>query len=345
MTNFSRRRLAALLTGCLLACVATAATAALASKPQVKVTTGSATHRKGTAAELTAVIAEPPGIATSYYFRWGPTIAYGKQTPIVKVPAVKSKTVEKVKVGQGVSGLQPTIVYHFRVVVLFGEGTVIEGKDRTFTAKAAKPKLELTKLASATVGTPFVLNGVLGGLGNAGRHVTLEASPYPYLESFAPIGMAATTSATGRFAFRVGNLSRNTQFRVVTQDLRQLLSNVITVHAAVKVILHVRTSRSGLVRLYGTVTPAVSHAQVDFQLLRKIRPNKKEETTRYSTQFSTSVKKATRRFSHFSYVARVRRGGRYRAYVRVPAGPLFSGISTHTVVLHAAASTKKKHKG
>jgi hypothetical protein len=112
------------------------------------------------------------------------------------------------------------------------------------------------------------------------------------------------------------------------------------VQVAVRVSFSVRSSgRAGLVRLFGTVTPAVPGARVLFQLLKAVRPGKNEEPTRYVTQFSTSVKHGGRTFSRFSMVVKVRRGGRYRVFVKVHSpGPLASGVSTRTIVLHG---TKK----
>jgi hypothetical protein len=118
---------------------------------------------------------------------------------------------------------------------------------------------------------------------------------------------------------------------------------VVTVFAGVRVTLRARTSRqSGLVRVYGTVTPAVVGAQVFLQLHKAVRPGKNEVTARFVTQFSTVTKKATRTYSRFSVVVSVRQGGRYRAYVKPTSkGPLASGYSS-TLVLHASPAKAKR---
>jgi hypothetical protein len=101
----------------------------------------------------------------------------------------------------------------------------------------------------------------------------------------------------------------------------------------------------GLVRLFGTVTPAAVGAQVEIQLEKKVRPRAGSEETepaiRFATQFTTVVKKAGRTFSRFSLVATVRHGGHYRAFVKLKPGPLVSGSSTQTVLLHAAPTKRK----
>ncbi len=350
MRRFSRRQAGLLLVVGLTTAAPTLAVAA--HTLTARFATGHAAHVGISSAQLTGLVFEPPTEATSYFFQWGPKAAphtvqtFPKQTPTVNLPpGKKEKELEKIKVGQEITGLQPNGTYVFHIVGLYGAGKTKIGKESEFAVKAAKPKLELEKLASVSVGSPFVLDGVLTGSGNAGRRVELQATPFPYLEAFTSIGIPATTNATGHFAFRVANLTRSTEFRVVSQDLRPLFSTTMTVQAAVRVSFHVRSSsQQGFVRLYGTVSPAVSSgARVEFQLLKNIRPNKKEESTRYASQFFAEVKKATKSYSRFSAIVRIRHTGRYRAYVRLPRGPLASGFSARTIVLHAAPKAKRKH--
>jgi hypothetical protein len=292
---------------------------------------------------LTGVV-NPKGIPTSYYFQYGPSTLYGAQTPTVSVGAGTTG----VKVGQSVAGLQRGVVYHYRIVGVYGQNQAVFGRDRSFAVPGSVLKFELAKAPRVVIGTPFILTGTLSGLGGANHTVILQASPFPYLQPFTAIGVPGSTDAFGRFAFRVAHLSSSTQFRVITADPRPIYSRVLTVPAAVRVTLHVRSSgRPGLVRLYGRVTPAAVGAQVAFQLLKAVRPGplqKSEESetaTRYVTVFHTVVKKATRSYSHFSMVVKVKRGGRYRALVKVRPGPVVSGYSK-TVLLHAAPGKKKR---
>jgi hypothetical protein len=313
------------------------------------VSTGAAQHVLASSALLTGTL-NPNGIPTSYYFQWGPSTAYGAQTPTVSVGAGTTR----VKVGQAIVGLQRGALYHFRIVALYGQGAVAFGKDRSFIVAGSGLKFELAKAPRVVVGTPFILSGTLTGLGAANLTVILQASPFPYLQPFTTIGLPGTTDRFGRFAFRVAHLSRSTEFRVITADLRPLYSRVLTVPAMVRVTLRVRSSgRPGLVRLFGTVTPAAVGARVSLQLLKAVRPGpgrgseeseESETATRYVTQFRTVVKKATRSFSRFSMVVNVRHGGRYRAFVKVKPGPVASGYSSQTVVLHAAPSRKARRR-
>jgi hypothetical protein len=312
------------------------------NKPRV--TTGGVHRLTGTSAQLTGVIL-PKGQPTSYYFQWGPTIAYGAQTPTASAGSGPLK----VKVGQTLNGLQFGVLYHFRIVGVYSVGGVAQplvlGRDRTFSLKG-QLKFEVPKIAPVTVGSSFIFSGVLRGVGNAKHPVSLQASVFPYTEPPTTIGIAGVTDPFGRFAFRVAHLTTSTSFRVVTIDPRPIYSPIVRVGAAPKVTLHVRTSKSGLVRLYGTVTPSVVGAQLVIQLRKPIkqnRPTKSEATTRFVNAFTTVVKKGTRTSSRFSVVVKVRETGRYRALVKVKPGALVPGSSA-TVVLHAPPGSKAKPK-
>jgi hypothetical protein len=267
----------------------------------------------------------------SYYFVYGPTTAYGSQTAPATLPAGSAANT-KIKVGLPIAGLQPGVTYHYKAVLTFPGSA--PGRDHQFKTKGVGLAFAVPRTAQATYGTPFLLSGSLIGLGSANHRIALQASPFPYLEAFSSIGVPGVTNAAGRFAFRVGNLLTNTQFRLNTLDPLPVFSRVITVSVAVRVTLHVRTSSSGLVRLYGTITPAVHGAKVLLQVQKAVRPGKSEATTRYVSQFSTVPKKAHGNAMRFSTIVSIRHGGRYRAYVRLPTGPLASGTS-NTIVLRA----------
>ncbi|HEX4188454.1 MAG TPA: hypothetical protein VHY83_11195 [Solirubrobacteraceae bacterium] len=339
MQAFSRPRQISLVM-CVLAVAAlsTAASApAVTKSPLPGASTDGATHVLPTSALLTATI-HPNGLDTTYYFRYGLTTAYGLQTPPLIAPAASPK----VKVGQAVSGLQFGAVYHYRVVAISSAGKR-EGRDHTFATSGRKLKFVIPKQQSDLFGSPMIFTGTLTGTAGPNHRVALQASPYPYLESFTVIGLPAVTDRFGRFAFRVANLASNTQFRVVTLDTLPVYSPPVTVEVTPRVSLSVRSNpRSGLVRLFGTVTPAVPGARVVFQLLKPVRPGKKEESTRYVGQFATVVKKGGRTFSRFSTVVKIKHGGRYRAFVQLPRGRFGSGPSAHTIVLHAAPAKHRK---
>jgi hypothetical protein len=308
--------------------------------------TGSARYVLGTSAQLAGVI-EPNGADTSYYFQWGTTKAFGNVTPTAHVGT--GVPTPKVKVGQEIKGLTAGGEYFFRVVALYtgAKGPAsVTGATRRFIAKAAPLKFEVMKNLKQVAGSSFLLTGTLRGLGSQHHPIALQATQFPYTEPFASIAAPSTTDGAGRFFFRISRFTTSTEFRVTTLDPRPLYSPTITVHAEVRVVLHVRkSSQPGLVRLYGTVTPAVPGAAVLIQLNKPLkRPTHSEATSTFATQFSSVVKKGARSFSRFSLIVNVLKSGAYRAFVKVkPGGPLISGTSA-TLVLHAGPTHKKAKK-
>jgi hypothetical protein len=316
-----------------------AVTAATKNKGKPHVETGPAQHVSGTSADLTATVS-PAGIPTSYQFQYGATTAYGQQTTLTLVGSQTTK----VKVSQAVAGLAIGGTYHYRVVGVTSTGVVLTGKDHSFKTKG-KAKIEMPKSLREPVGSTFILSGAIKGFEAAGRAVVLQASPYPYTEAFTTIGAPAVTNSAGRFSFRVSNLSRSTEFRVTTVEAHHpLRSPTITVRATLRVFLHIKKSSTGLVRLYGTVTPSAVGASVNFEVLKAARPTRKREaTTKYESQFSTVTKKGSKGSARFSIITSIITGGTYRAYVRIKTGAYSSGYS-QTIVLHATKSKTKKKK-
>jgi hypothetical protein len=344
-----------------------AAVATTSTTPRApRASTGGATQGSASSAVLNGAV-NPHLLETTYYFEYGPTVAYGSQTATASLAAGDAA----IKVHQAVARLAKG--YHYRLVATNADGTKY-GRDRVFApkTKTVASKFNLPKFYTATpFGGAFNLSGTLTGTGNAGRSVVLQASPYPYRTPFVNVGSPVTTSAAGGFSFHVVKLSIATRFRVATVGPPLLHSPVVPEQVAVRVTLKARhRGHTGLVRLYGTVTPAEAGARVFFQLQKSAsahtapraerpikleksggekseeaeeRAEERREAPKFSTKFSTVVKHGTRSVSRFSAVVRIRHTGRYRAFVQVRPGPLASGHSS-TVLLHAAPG-KKRGKG
>lgn len=305
------------------------------SKPRAS--TGNVIGVRGSSAMLQGTV-NPRGVETTYFFQYGPTAAYGQQTPATAV----GKGTSTVKVGQAVTNF--LVGYHYRIVATNAKGTKF-GADRLYTGTNARLKFSIAsskEAAPTPYGGTFVLRGTLTGTGSALHRITAQTSPFPYLTAFATFGLPLTTNAAGAFAIPITNLRQSTQLRIVTSDSRPVLSPIVTARVAVRVTLKVRSStRRGLVRLYGTVTPAEVGAPVLFQLEMPARPHGKSEAeSRFATQGTSIVKRGTRSFSRFSQVLTIRKGGSYRAYVLIRSGPLVSGASP-SVTLHGAPSKRK----
>ena len=111
---------AALLSAILL--VGAAAIAMAASSPAV--TTGTRSDVTETSGELHGSI-DPNDSATTYYFEWGPTTAYG----VTSAPHSAGHGTKPVSVATTAKGLIPGTVYHYRLVATNGSGTAT-GADR-----------------------------------------------------------------------------------------------------------------------------------------------------------------------------------------------------------------------
>lgn len=311
------------------------------------------------------------GEAAAYYFQYGPTSAYGSQTPSSSLAAGATG---RVRVSQAVTGLQSGD--HYRLVATASGSTApAYGLDHTYTVKTLKPvkTIKSTKKTGLKftlvrppaegqpVGSPVTIAGALSGPGAAGHTVVLQSSAYPSGAAFKNVGAPQAIDAAGRFSFSIAHLTQSTRFRVATVEASPTYSPTIAELASVRVTLHVRSApNTGLVRLYGTVSPAAGSAIVYLQLQQPARPpritvpksekaaeraeekaEERAETPRYAIQFSTSAKRATRSMSRFSTVVSVRKEGLYRAYVQMPRGPLASGYSK-SVLLHATAGKKRR---
>lgn len=152
------------------------------------VATLSATGVNSTSATLNGTV-DPNGSATTVFFQWGTSTAYGNTTPAVTLPAGDIT----LGVDAVLSGLTPNTTYHFRVVATNAGGRV-EGANQSFftqqilvdcsesalrTAVQSGGTIQITCNGTITVASPIVVS----------RSVTLDG-----------IGASATISG--------GNLSR-----------------------------------------------------------------------------------------------------------------------------------------
>lgn len=356
-----KRRLASCALGLSALALSSLACAALAAAGAPSVATGSARDHT-TYVTLTGTV-DPHGVpGTTFYFQYGPTPAYQSQTtPIALAPGVSPVPTTKLPVAQNVTGLPAGDYY--RLVATNAEGTAY-GAGRIYSASSSKGKPVKRKFEISKPGAPLPMGGstyVTGsitGLGSATAKVVLQASAYPYIEAFKNVGVPQATTPGGRFALRTPSLSKSTRFRVAALEPEVLYSPTVTEQVSVRVTFNVRTTSlgRGIVRLYGTVTPAEVGARVSFEVEKppkakthkpaqsekaQERAEAAEETARFSPEFSTVVKHATQRTSRFSKVETIKTEGDYRVYVEVPKGALVGGYS-RLIFIHAAPKSSKQ---
>jgi hypothetical protein len=112
-----------------------------------------------THAALNAQI-NPDGFATTYHFEYGPSAAYGARVPIPD-GEISSGFAEQA-VSAVATGLQPSTMYHFRVVAS-SEGGTVDGADQTFMTLARV--LIDSEAASTVTATSATLEAQINPLG------------------------------------------------------------------------------------------------------------------------------------------------------------------------------------
>ena len=319
-----------------------------AGEPTPHFGTGGVSHISGKTAELDGAV-NTEGLATSYLFEYGPTVAYGLKSKEVPVPIPNPPKV--VKVGQTVTGLLPG--YHYRIVGFYVNRAGVRigprfGSDRSFTGgKAGKLKFTVAKgkeeRVSAVYGTVLSLTGSLTGFGNAGKPLSLQTTPFPFTESFTAVGGTVLSTRTGSFTFKVARITENSEFRFVALDPRPLYSPIVQVHVTPRITVHVRSAgRTGLYRIYGTVAPARTGAGVVVQQLVPQKAGSKREGPRPRSVASSVLKRAGSSMSRYSVIVSLSGNWRYRVFVRLPKGALDSGHSSNVLIRAPRATTKQR---
>jgi hypothetical protein len=133
-------------------------------------TTGAATNITAVSATLNGSY-NGDGDATTYYYKYGPTLAYGQTTSVQPVPGDPTGTTS---LPANVSGLTLDTLYHYKVVATNSLGTT-EGADQTFTTKKAVENL-VTLPASEINDESIQLNAEFEGTG-LDTHYYFEYGP------------------------------------------------------------------------------------------------------------------------------------------------------------------------
>ena len=248
-----------------LACLP-AAVAAAPARPEA--TTARATNVTQVSARLNGSVV-PNERATTVFFEYGATRAYGARTPDVAV----GNGNRRVAVSADIAGLAPATRYHYRLVARNIRGTAA-GEDRAFTTERQPLGLTLTATPNPIrPGGNTIISGALAGTGNAGRQVQLLGNPFPFSAGLQPLAADIhLTNAQGGFSFPVLGIPVNTQFSVRLPGAPNVASPVVTVGVAVRVGVNVsvrRTRRAAVVRLRGKIRPAHPGALVAIQRLRR----------------------------------------------------------------------------
>ena len=163
--------------------LALAAIAVAASSPSVR--TGTRSHVTDSAAVLRGSV-DPNGRATTYYFQWGLTPAYGLQS----VAHSAGHGTRSVAVSTIAASLIPGTVYHYRLVATNGVGTTL-GADRVFTTAGNPPPTVATGPATQLSKNGATVTAVI----NPNRQATLYYFQYGPSAAYGAQTIAAALPA------------------------------------------------------------------------------------------------------------------------------------------------------
>src|SRR5262245_28471957 len=103
---------------------------------------------------------DPNNEATTWYFEFGPTTAYGPKTATQNAGSGNNPT----NVVTNVSGLSPSTSYHYRLVASNASGTTL-GADRSFMTQGP-PTVALAATSNA-IGSNATVNGAVDPRGRS----------------------------------------------------------------------------------------------------------------------------------------------------------------------------------
>jgi phosphodiesterase/alkaline phosphatase D-like protein len=136
---------------------------------------------------------DPDGLATSYYFQYGGTSAYGDQTP----PTPAGEGTSTATYSTLVSNLEPGRTYHYRIVATNENDGALQtayGQDETFTMPSTPPALSAISVTGITENTATI-TAQLDPQGLPTRY-ELQAGPTPALLTPQASGDTSSTTLT-----------------------------------------------------------------------------------------------------------------------------------------------------
>ena len=188
------------------------AAAVAASSPTV--TTGGHSNVTDNRAVLHGTV-NPNGSATTYYFQWGLTTAYGVQS--VAHSAGHRTTPQPVKTAA--TGLIPGTVYHYRLVATNGAGTAI-GTDHTFKTGGNPPPGVATGPAAQIHKNSATVTGVVSPNNQVTTYFFQWGTSTAYgQQTLAAVVPAGTTPVTVSASITGLEARRIFHYRIVAQHV------------------------------------------------------------------------------------------------------------------------------
>lgn len=261
-------------------------------------------------ARISATV-DPNGSATTYYFQYGTSTAYGQTTPALTVTGGSRK------VFADLTGLAPATKYHYRILASNSAGAST-GADRTFTTRRQPLGITFGALPNPVrFGAGTTLLGQVTGTGSGGANVTVQARSFPYTEPFRPAGNTLIADSQGRFSLAVLTVPFATQYRAVVAGKSTSAIVGVSVVPRISTQVATRVRRGGRVTFHGLITPALPGTPMAIQ-----RRNSKGGWTLIGGMISRTYT-ATR--SKYRKRVRITSSGVYRVYAGVSDGRFVPG--------------------
>jgi hypothetical protein len=284
--------------------------------PVAAVVTGRPAAVTQTTATLTGTV-DPRGPATSYFFQWGRTTAYGSRTPAGSA----GPGTETVAVSAAIGPLARNTTYHYRLAATNANGTSF-GHDVTLKTGAVPAGVTLdARHDPITFGELTSLSGRVLSPASSRPTVTLQRADTaggPWID------VASTTAAsTGAYSFSYLAPSANTYYRALN-DGATSATLLLSVRFRASLVLSRRNPPVGtLVRFHGRVAPGHRGHLV---LLQRLGPRGRWHTIRFMRLRGLGAGS-----SFFSVKVRIERSGRWRVLVLPDAGHA-AGISPTALI-------------
>jgi phosphodiesterase/alkaline phosphatase D-like protein len=166
--------------------------------------TGASKSVGGTSASLAGTV-NPEGQATTYYFQYGTTTAYGTDTG----SRAAGNGTMSVAAAAALASLTPNTTYHYRIVATNGSGTTV-GADRHFTTAARPPGVSTGAVRSASASSA-TLTGSIDPRGQSTVYYFEYGTTAGY-GSRTPSASAGAADKTTRVSATIGALAPNTTY-------------------------------------------------------------------------------------------------------------------------------------
>jgi hypothetical protein len=278
-----------------------------ASLPPV-VATGKAKAITATSATITGAV-NPKSQATNYFFQYGTTTAYDKQTPAGSAGA----GVGRVNVSAAIASLAPHTTYHYRLVATSPAGTTT-GSDASFTTVGGPTAVTIGASSPTIVfGQTTTISGKVLPTRQDHLTITLQSAPTlagPWVTHRQP--SSTINRKTGGYLFAGLAPSSNTYYRT---DVDGVFSAPLHVLVRFRVGVSVSTrhpSAGSLVRFRGRVAPAHRGQRIWIERLGS--------DGRWHIVKRARLRGLDPHFSFYSVRVRIERSGRYRVVVRRDLG-------------------------